>query len=236
MTDEHFATEFHGLEMSVGVVDDLDTALEHIRRYGSGHTEAIVTEDRAAARRFTAGGRGRGHGQRQHALHRRWRVRLRAEIGISAEAARPWPDGAPGAHDDQVGRRGRRSGEGLRARSPLGRSASASPSSESCAMKPAAPGCRVRPSHVLEDAQGQQLRRSDGRHDHHGRGPAGQRVAEQHLHERVDQHPGAAMPPSSPSQVAKRRDEEKPVTPSRDNRIILPSGYFDSPAARTARV
>ena len=53
-TDEHFATEFHGLEMSVGVVDDLDAALAHIRRFGSGHTEAIVTEDRAAARRFTA--------------------------------------------------------------------------------------------------------------------------------------------------------------------------------------
>ena len=54
VTDEQFATEFHGLEMSVGVVDDLDAALEHIRRYGTGHTEAIVTEDRAAARRFTA--------------------------------------------------------------------------------------------------------------------------------------------------------------------------------------
>ncbi|WP_030528065.1 glutamate-5-semialdehyde dehydrogenase [Phycicoccus jejuensis] len=53
-TDEHFATEFHGLEMSVGVVDDLDAALTHIRRFGSGHTEAIVTEDRGAARRFTA--------------------------------------------------------------------------------------------------------------------------------------------------------------------------------------
>ncbi|NHA68906.1 glutamate-5-semialdehyde dehydrogenase [Phycicoccus flavus] len=53
-TDEHFATEFHALEMSVGVVDDLDAALAHIRRFGSGHTEAIVTEDRAAARRFTA--------------------------------------------------------------------------------------------------------------------------------------------------------------------------------------
>ena len=51
---EQFATEFHGLEMSVGVVEDLDAALDHIRRYGSGHTEAIVTEDRAAARRFTA--------------------------------------------------------------------------------------------------------------------------------------------------------------------------------------
>ncbi|MGL5816310.1 MAG: glutamate-5-semialdehyde dehydrogenase [Phycicoccus sp.] len=53
-TDEHFATEFHGLEMAVGVVDDLDAALDHIRRFGSGHTEAIVTDDRAAARRFTA--------------------------------------------------------------------------------------------------------------------------------------------------------------------------------------
>ncbi|MBM6404670.1 glutamate-5-semialdehyde dehydrogenase [Phycicoccus sp. CSK15P-2] len=53
-TDEHFATEFHGLEMSVGVVDDLDAALAHIRRFGSGHTEAVVTEDRAVARRFTA--------------------------------------------------------------------------------------------------------------------------------------------------------------------------------------
>ena len=35
------------------VVPDLDAALEHIRAFGSGHTEAIVTEDRAAARRFT---------------------------------------------------------------------------------------------------------------------------------------------------------------------------------------
>ncbi|MGB7817685.1 MAG: glutamate-5-semialdehyde dehydrogenase [Ornithinibacter sp.] len=53
-TEKDFATEFHGLEMSVAVVEDLDGALAHIRRYGSGHTEAIVTEDRAAARRFTA--------------------------------------------------------------------------------------------------------------------------------------------------------------------------------------
>ncbi len=53
-TEQHFATEFLALEMSVGVVDDLDAALEHVRRYGSGHTEAIVTEDRAAARRWTA--------------------------------------------------------------------------------------------------------------------------------------------------------------------------------------
>ncbi len=53
-TEKDFATEFHALEMSVGVVRDLDAALTHIREHGSGHTEAIVTQDRAAARRFTA--------------------------------------------------------------------------------------------------------------------------------------------------------------------------------------
>jgi glutamate-5-semialdehyde dehydrogenase len=52
-SDEDYATEYLALEMSVRVVPDLDTALEHIRTFSSGHTEAIVTEDRAAARRFT---------------------------------------------------------------------------------------------------------------------------------------------------------------------------------------
>ncbi|MBC9956866.1 glutamate-5-semialdehyde dehydrogenase [Yimella sp. cx-51] len=53
-TDEHFATEFHGLEMSVGVVDSVGTAIAHIDRFGSKHTEVIVTADRAAARDFVA--------------------------------------------------------------------------------------------------------------------------------------------------------------------------------------
>jgi glutamate-5-semialdehyde dehydrogenase len=53
-TEEDWDTEYLALEMAVKVVPDLDTALEHIRAHGSGHTEAIVTEDRAAARRFTA--------------------------------------------------------------------------------------------------------------------------------------------------------------------------------------
>jgi glutamate-5-semialdehyde dehydrogenase len=53
VTEEDYGTEYLALEMSVRVVADLDEALEHIRTYGSGHTEAIVTEDRAAARRFT---------------------------------------------------------------------------------------------------------------------------------------------------------------------------------------
>ena len=53
-TEEDFATEHLALEMSVAVVDDIDAALAHVRRFGSGHTEAIVTEDRGAARRWTS--------------------------------------------------------------------------------------------------------------------------------------------------------------------------------------
>jgi glutamate-5-semialdehyde dehydrogenase len=51
-TDEDFATEFLGLTLSVAVVDDLDAAIAHIGRFGSGHSEAIVTSDVAAADRF----------------------------------------------------------------------------------------------------------------------------------------------------------------------------------------
>jgi glutamate-5-semialdehyde dehydrogenase len=53
-TEEDFATEFLGLTLSVAVVDDLDGAIDHIVRFGSGHSEAIVTGDLAAATRFTA--------------------------------------------------------------------------------------------------------------------------------------------------------------------------------------
>ena len=51
--DEDWDTEYLALEMSARVVDDLDEAVEHIRRHSSGHTEAIVTNDLAAAARFT---------------------------------------------------------------------------------------------------------------------------------------------------------------------------------------
>ncbi len=52
-TEEDFATEFLGPTLTVAVVDDLGAAIEHIARFGSGHTEAIVTGDLAAATRFT---------------------------------------------------------------------------------------------------------------------------------------------------------------------------------------
>lgn len=53
-TEADHAAEFLGPIISAAVVPSLDAALEHIRKYSSGHTEAIVTKDLAAARRFTA--------------------------------------------------------------------------------------------------------------------------------------------------------------------------------------
>ncbi len=51
-TEEDFATEFLALKLAVAVVDDLDAAIDHITRFGSGHSEAIVTRDVASAERF----------------------------------------------------------------------------------------------------------------------------------------------------------------------------------------
>jgi glutamate-5-semialdehyde dehydrogenase len=53
-TEEDYATEYHALEISAAVVASLDEAVGHIRKYGSGHSEAIVTRSLEAARAFTA--------------------------------------------------------------------------------------------------------------------------------------------------------------------------------------
>jgi glutamate-5-semialdehyde dehydrogenase len=53
-TDEDFAQEYLSLDIAAAVVPDLEAAIGHIRRWSSRHSEAIVTEDLAAARRFTA--------------------------------------------------------------------------------------------------------------------------------------------------------------------------------------
>ena len=53
-TDEDYAAEFLGPILSVRVVESIDWAIEHINRFGSRHTDAIVTRDLAAARLFTA--------------------------------------------------------------------------------------------------------------------------------------------------------------------------------------
>ncbi|MBO0894390.1 MAG: gamma-glutamyl-phosphate reductase, partial [Acidimicrobiales bacterium] len=52
-TEEDWATEYLDLKLAVRVVADLEQAIDHIARYGTGHSEAIVTEDLAAATRFT---------------------------------------------------------------------------------------------------------------------------------------------------------------------------------------
>ena len=51
-TDEDYATEYDDYILALKVVDTLDEAIEHINKYSTGHSEAIVTEDSAAADRF----------------------------------------------------------------------------------------------------------------------------------------------------------------------------------------
>ncbi len=53
-TDDDFAAEYLSLDLSAAVVADLDAAIAHVRRWSSGHSEAILTEDQRAARRFVA--------------------------------------------------------------------------------------------------------------------------------------------------------------------------------------
>jgi len=53
-TAQNWGTEYGVLEMNVGVVDSLESAIDHIATFGTQHTEAIVTEDKESARRFIA--------------------------------------------------------------------------------------------------------------------------------------------------------------------------------------
>ena len=53
-TEENWCTEYGILEMNVAVVDSIDAAADHIAKYGTNHTEAIVTESQASADRFIA--------------------------------------------------------------------------------------------------------------------------------------------------------------------------------------
>ena len=53
--EEDWATEYHALILAVKVVDSVAEAIEHVNRYGSGHSEAIVTGSTESARAFTGG-------------------------------------------------------------------------------------------------------------------------------------------------------------------------------------
>ena len=54
-TEQDWSTEYNDLVLNVRVVDGVDAAVAHINRYGSSHSDAIVTSDEARARRFLAG-------------------------------------------------------------------------------------------------------------------------------------------------------------------------------------
>jgi glutamate-5-semialdehyde dehydrogenase len=53
--DTHLRREYLAMEIAVAVVDGIDAAIAHVNEYGTGHTEAIVTSNMAAAQRFTEG-------------------------------------------------------------------------------------------------------------------------------------------------------------------------------------
>ncbi|MEI6362517.1 MAG: glutamate-5-semialdehyde dehydrogenase [Actinomycetes bacterium] len=55
VTDDDWAAEYYSLDIAAGIVDSIDEALAHIRRWSSGHTEAIVTDSHSAAQHFIAG-------------------------------------------------------------------------------------------------------------------------------------------------------------------------------------
>jgi glutamate-5-semialdehyde dehydrogenase len=52
-SEEELREEFLSMDIAIAVVDDLDAAIDHVNEYGTGHTEAIVTTNLAAAQRFT---------------------------------------------------------------------------------------------------------------------------------------------------------------------------------------
>src|SRR6202000_3152280 len=68
--DAHLRREYLAMEIAVAVVDGVDAAIAHINEYGTGHTEAIVTTNMAAAQRFTEGGDAApGMGKRATLFH-----------------------------------------------------------------------------------------------------------------------------------------------------------------------
>jgi glutamate-5-semialdehyde dehydrogenase len=53
-TDDDWSTEYMSLDVAVRIVDDIDAAMDHIRRYSTRHTESIITNDVRNAERFLA--------------------------------------------------------------------------------------------------------------------------------------------------------------------------------------
>ena len=113
--EEAWATEFLDLKIALRVVDDLDQALDHIARYGTGHSEAIVTEDDAGGGTIHARGRRRGGvRERLHPLYRRRRLwHGRRDRHLNQPPACSRTTRAGGADDHEVCRDRRRADETL---------------------------------------------------------------------------------------------------------------------------
>ena len=108
--DEDWSTEYLELTLSVRVVDDLDAALEHIRRYGSRHTEAIATRNVSTAERFlrTVDSAGVYHNCSTRFADG-FRYGFGAEVGISTQTL---PPRGPGGLEGLVTYRYRLRGDG----------------------------------------------------------------------------------------------------------------------------
>ena len=98
-TVEDYATEYNDYILSCKVVDSIDQAIQHIRRYSTGHSECIVTQDEQAARQFAAQVDAAAVlYQRFHPVHRWQRVwHGGRDRHLHPEAARPGPHGPAGA-------------------------------------------------------------------------------------------------------------------------------------------
>ena len=93
-TEEDWSTEYLDAIIAVKVVDGVDAAIAHIDRYGSHHTDAIVTDDPAAAETFLGRGRfGDRAAQRLDPVRRRRGIRLRRR---DRHRDRPLPRARPG--------------------------------------------------------------------------------------------------------------------------------------------
>ena len=102
--EEDWSTEYLDLIVSIKAVEGLEEAVDHINRYGSGHTDAIVSTDTAASDFFTSrGGFGQCLCQLQHQVRRRVSLRFRRRGGNQhRKAPRPGPGGTGRTVDLQV--------------------------------------------------------------------------------------------------------------------------------------
>ena len=104
-TEEDWYAEYLDLILTVKVVDGLEEAAAHIEKYGSSHTDGILSTRRRRHRAVRGhGGFRRGHGERLHPSERRRHLRPgRGDRHQHGQAARPRPHGPEGAHHVQVG-------------------------------------------------------------------------------------------------------------------------------------